>query len=110
MGLRGDGVAADHAAGAVEGNVAVEKPDADVVGHHVCRDHLHGCQRGDVGAHLIDDDGVAVPVRRVGIEVVGACEYIPADVLAFMTCHVYLWVPPGGTPSSALSAPEVPSS
>ena len=84
MGLRGDGVAADHAAGAVEGNVAVEEPDADVVGHHVCRDHLHGCQRGDVGAHLIDDDGVAVPVRRVGVEVVGAGEYIPADVLAFM--------------------------
>ena len=43
MGLRGDGVAADHAAGAVEGNVAVQEPDADVVGHHVCRDHLHGC-------------------------------------------------------------------
>jgi hypothetical protein len=32
MGLRGDGVAADHAACAVEGNVAVEEPDADVVG------------------------------------------------------------------------------
>lgn len=60
MGLRGDGVAADHAAGAVEGNMAVEEPDADVVGHHVCRDHLHVCQRGDVGAHLIDDDGGTV--------------------------------------------------
>ncbi len=84
MGLRGDGVAADHAAGAVEGNVAVEEPDADVVGHHVRRDHLHGCQRGDVGAHLIDDDGVAVPMRRVGVEVVGAGEYILANVLAFM--------------------------
>jgi hypothetical protein len=41
MWLRSDSVAADHAAGAVEGNVAVEEPDADVVGHHVRRDHLH---------------------------------------------------------------------
>jgi hypothetical protein len=27
---------------------------------------------------------VAVPVQRVGVEIVGAGEYIPADVLAFM--------------------------
>src|SRR5256885_11588967 len=70
-----------HAHAQVIGEVAVEQPDAGVVRHHVGHHHPHREQRGHVGPHVCDLDGVAVPVRRVDLEA-GRGHEVPAHVLS----------------------------
>src|SRR4029079_10549032 len=80
--LRGDLVARAHAGQEVVVDVAVEEPDAGVVGRHVGGDHARREQRGDVGAHAHHGHGVAVPVRRVQIHLGAHARQVPADALA----------------------------
>ncbi len=55
-------------------DVAVKQPYPYVVRHQVRCHHLHLEHRSHVRPQLIDDDRIAVPVRRVLVKVVGAAQ------------------------------------
>lgn len=56
-----------HAAFDVFGYVTVEEPSPDVVGQHICLDHHHRLQVNHVGAHVVKDHSLAVPMRGVNV-------------------------------------------
>jgi hypothetical protein len=54
----------------MKGDMAMKKPCFRVVRNHISRDHLHRRHGGNVGSHLIDQDGVSIRMRRLKVEVV----------------------------------------
>src|SRR4051812_7020652 len=80
--LLDDLVARAHARGDVVVDVAVQQPDPAVVGDHVGRLHAAAEDLQDVGAHAHRGHGVAVPVRRVQVDLGAEAHRVPADALA----------------------------
>ncbi len=63
------------------------EPDAYRVGYHVGGDHLRGDNGQHIGALAADQDGVAVPVRRVRVVEVAESGHVPAHVIVFVHHH-----------------------
>ena len=73
-------------------NVAMEHPDARVVGNHVHSFHLRLHKRNDVRAFAVVQYDVAVPVRSVHAELFPKRDQIPANTFAFL--HGHHWAGP----------------
>jgi hypothetical protein len=65
-------------------DVAVEEPDARVVQGHVADLHAAGEELRDVGAHSHHRRGLAVPVRRVEVDLGAEAHEVPAHALALL--------------------------
>jgi hypothetical protein len=67
-----------HSSSQVPSHVTMKQLCTRIVGSHVGSEHAHRQQSRDIGAHVLNDDRVAMPMRRVQFEVAGRHE-IPAD-------------------------------
>ena len=85
--LRLDFVQRCHASIHVIVDVAMEHPDARVIGNHVDSFHLRLHQRDNIGALAVVRYHVAVPVRSVNAELLAERDQIPANPLVFFHSH-----------------------
>src|SRR5215469_17046263 len=82
-----NGITDRHARGIVKRNVAVKQPNPGIVWHHVRGYHLHRLHSRHIRAHLIDDDGIAVPMWGVYVEVIRSAEEVPTNMVALAHCE-----------------------
>src|SRR5260370_433920 len=67
--------------------VTMEEPRPNVVRHHICLDHHHWLQVNHVGAHVVEDHCLPVPMWRMNVVLIAIGKQIPTDSFPLFHSH-----------------------